>query len=85
MNKRIRHPEQKENEIFLINAKDNEDFESNLPDWILSTRRGNIAYKTNSYKIVKDMKPIFAVLKDNYTTKKYNKFKHEAVNKTSNH
>ena len=56
------HPEILRNEVFIINVKDNEDFETNLPNFIESTRRGNIAY-TSTGEVVPDMKPLFAVLK----------------------
>ena len=56
------HPELLKNEVFIINVKDNEDWESKLPDFIESTRRGNVAY-TLTGEVVPDMKPLFAVLK----------------------
>jgi|ERR1035437_265880 hypothetical protein len=56
------HPELLKNEVFIINVKDNEDFETKLPDFIESTRRGNIAY-TSTGEVVPDMKPLFAILK----------------------
>jgi len=56
------HPELLKNEVFIINLKDNEDFETNLPDFIESTRRGNVAY-TLTGEVVPNMKPLFAILK----------------------
>ena len=56
------HPEQKENEILLINAKENEDWENKLLRWVASIRRGNVAYTTGGKEIVPDMKPLFVIL-----------------------
>lgn len=58
-----RHPEQKPNEVLLINVKDNEDWESRLPNWIESVRRGHVAYTTGGKEIVPEMKPLFGILK----------------------
>lgn len=58
-----RHPEQQPNEVLLINVKDNENWEDNLPNWIKSVRRGEIAYTTGFKKVVPDMKPLFGILK----------------------
>lgn len=58
------HPELKENEVLLINVKDDEDWEKNLPDWLVSVRRGEVAYTTGGKEVVKDMKPLFGLLKN---------------------
>jgi hypothetical protein len=63
MKKDWKHPELKENEIFLLNVRDKEDWESKLSKDYKSVRRGNVAYTTGGKKIVPDMKPLFAVLK----------------------
>ena len=63
MNNIWRHPEQKPNEVLLINVKDNEDWENHLPPWIISVRRGEVAYSTGGKDIVPDMKPLFGILK----------------------
>lgn len=71
INEEFKHPEQRENEIFLINVRDHENWENKLPDWIESVRRGFIAYKTRpddgfepTYDdVVPDMRPLFGVLK----------------------
>ena len=57
------HPELKDGEVLLLNVYEHEDWESNIPEWIESVRRGNVAYKTNSTEIVPNMKPLFAKLK----------------------
>ena len=58
-----KHPEQRENEIFLINVRDDENWENKIPNWIESVRRGKIAYTTGQKDIVPNMKPLFGVLK----------------------
>lgn len=58
-----KHPEQKDNEVLLINVKDEEDWESKLPGFIKSVRRGNVAYTTGGKEIVSNMKPLFGILK----------------------
>lgn len=55
------HPEQQEGEIFIINAKDGENW-SKYPDWIESLRLGEVAYSTDG-KIVPGHKPLFGKLK----------------------
>ncbi len=58
------HPEQKENEILLLNVKPDEPmFVHSLPDWLSSVRLGEVAYATNGVYIVEDMKPLFGTLK----------------------
>lgn len=63
-----RHPEQKDNEIFVINLSEEEykKWYSELPDWIKSARLGDKAYKTNSTEIVKGFRPMFAVVRTSY-------------------
>lgn len=59
------HPEQKQNEVFIMNIKNGEDWKtSKLPDWIESLRIGKKAYVTDFSKIVKNYKPMFAILKN---------------------
>jgi hypothetical protein len=57
------HPEQLPGEVLLINVKDNENWETNIPKFIQSVRRGNVAYTTGGKDIVPDMKPLFGILK----------------------
>lgn len=58
-----KHPEQMDNEVLLINVKPHEDWESKLPEWIQSVRRGQVAYTTYGKEIVPEMQPLFAILK----------------------
>ena len=58
-----KHPELKEGEEFLINVRDNEDWETNLKKHYKSLRRGTVAYVTNGSEIVPDMKPLFGLIK----------------------
>ena len=69
MKKDWKHPELKENEIFLINVRDKEDWESKLSKDYKSVRRGKVAYATGGKEIVPNMKPLFAVLKPVRMTK----------------
>jgi hypothetical protein len=64
MNATTKHPEQKENEVFLINAKVNEDWHTNAPKWIESIRYGINAYYHNTNLVVEGYRPVFAVLKN---------------------
>ena len=59
----FKHPELKEGEEFLINVKDDEDWESKLSKHYKSLRRGTIAYVTNGSEIVPDYKPLFGIPK----------------------
>jgi hypothetical protein len=60
------HPEILENEVLLINVKDDEDmFVHSLPDWLTSVRKGDVVYATHGTYIVPDMKPLFGLLKQN--------------------
>lgn len=56
------HPEQKENEVFLLNVKDEEDWESNLPNFIESVRRGNTAY-SRTLNPIPGLRPLFGIMK----------------------
>lgn len=58
-----RHPEQKENEIFLINAKVGEDWHTNTPSWVQSVRYGINAYYLGTNLVVEGYRPVFAVKK----------------------
>lgn len=62
--KPIVHPEIKEGEVFLINAKKGEDWSSSVPFFVKKTRRGTVAFKTNSFEVIEGYFPIFAVLKN---------------------
>lgn len=64
MNDNKKHPEQKENEVFLINAKVGEDWHTNTPKWIESVRYGTNAYYTNTTLVVEGYRPVFAILKN---------------------
>ena len=59
----FKHPELKKNEEFIINVKDNEDWESKLSKYYKSLRRGTIAYVTNGSEIIPDRKPLFGIPK----------------------
>ena len=65
------HPELKRGEVLLINVRHSEDWENNLPDFIVSVRRGNVAYTTGGKVVVPNMKPLFGVLKQNKKPKNY--------------
>ena len=65
------HPELKEGETLLINVRNSEDWENNLPSFIKSVRRGYVAYTTGGKEVVPNMKPLFGVLKANKKPKNY--------------
>jgi hypothetical protein len=54
------HPETLENEVFLINVSDDDDW-SNIPDFLVSVRRGEVAYTTGGKAVVEGMKPLFGL------------------------
>lgn len=56
------HPEQQADEILLINAAPNEEWDKNLPKWIKSIRYGKVAYTTGGKEIVPNFRPVFAIL-----------------------
>jgi len=55
------HPELKDGEVLLLNVKDSEDW--GCPPFCHSVRRGEVAYTTGGKEIVKEMKPLFGLLK----------------------
>ncbi len=57
----FKHPEQKDNEVFLINLKDGERW--GKPSFMESIRIGKVAYTTWGESIVKNYKPLFGILK----------------------
>lgn len=63
METKFKHPELQENEEFLINASEGQDWGKDLPDWIKSIRYGKVAYTTGGKEIVPNYRPVFATLK----------------------
>ena len=57
----IKHPEQRDGEVFLINVIDGETW--GVPNFCSSTRVGNIAYKTGFKELSEGYKPLFGILK----------------------
>ena len=56
------HPEQKDDEIFLINVFNGESF--NVPDFAKSSRLGDVAYTTGGKEAVPNARPMFITLRD---------------------
>jgi hypothetical protein len=64
LNEQYKHPELREGEVFLINAKDGEDWSNFGKGYIEYLRLGEVAYQTHSFTIVPGYKPLFGKLKN---------------------
>jgi hypothetical protein len=64
LNEQYKHPELQEGEVFLINAKDGEDWSNFGKGYIDSLRLGDVAYQTHSFTVVPGYKPLFGKLKN---------------------
>jgi len=63
MEKQWKHPELKENEEFLLNVTDKENWEFKLSKDFKSLRRGKVAYTTGGKEVVPNLKPLFGLKK----------------------
>jgi hypothetical protein len=57
----MRHPEQKNDEVFLLNIREDElkQYEKTAPKKFLPLRMGTVAYQTNSLIVVPEYRPLF--------------------------
>jgi hypothetical protein len=57
----MRHPEQKIDEVFLINIAESEfeQYKKTAPKKFLPLRLGKVAYQTNSLIVVPEYRPLF--------------------------